>query len=152
MTERLDYAKAAPAALKALGGVHAAIAACGLPTALIDLVYLRISQINGCAYCIDKHSADLLKHGLALEKLLLVSVWREALPLFDGREQAALAWAESLTLVAETGVPDADFIMASAVFTEPELANLTIAVGLMNAYNRLAISLRKTPDSVAKAG
>jgi AhpD family alkylhydroperoxidase len=149
MTERLDYAKAVPGGLKALGGVHSYIAQSGLPRSLIDLVYLRVSLINGCAYCIDMHSRDLLKAGMSVDKLVLVPVWHEAKSLFDTREQAALVWAESVTLVAQTGVPDAAFEAASAVFNEKELADLTIAIGLMNAYNRLAISLRKTPAAAA---
>ena len=149
MTQRLDFMKAAPAGMKALGGVHAYLAQSGLGPSLIELVNLRVSLINGCAYCIDMHSRELLKGGMAVDKLVLVPVWREAPALFDTREQAALAWAESVTLVAQTGVPDAAFEAASAVFTEKEIADLTISIGLMNAYNRLAISLRKTPAAAA---
>jgi AhpD family alkylhydroperoxidase len=150
MTERLDYAKATPGGLKALGGVHSYIAQSGLAKSLIDLVYLRVSLINGCAYCIDMHSRDLLKAGMSVDKLVLVPVWHEAKSLFDRREQAALVWAESVTLVAQTGVPDAAFEAASAVFDDKELADLTIAIGLMNTYNRLAISLRKTPAAASE--
>jgi AhpD family alkylhydroperoxidase len=106
---------------------------------------LRISQINGCAYCIDMHSRDLIKGGLAIEKLVLVQAWREAGGLFDTRERAALAWAETVTRVADTTVPDAEFQAASAVFSEKELTDLTIAIGLMNTYNRLAIGFRIPP-------
>jgi alkylhydroperoxidase family enzyme len=91
------------------------------------------------------HSRDLVKDGLVVEKLALVQAWREAGGLFDARERAALAWAETVTRVAETAVPDADFRAASAVFSEKELADLTIAIGLMNAYNRLAIGFRVPP-------
>jgi AhpD family alkylhydroperoxidase len=148
MAQRLDYMKAAPEGVKALGAVHGYIGQSGLPKQLIDLVYLRVSQINGCAFCLDSHSRDLLKTGLAVEKLVLVPAWREAGSLFDRREQAALAWAETVTRVAETEVPDADFQAAAAVFDEKELTDLTIAIGLMNLYNRLAISFRKTPAAV----
>src|ERR1700749_2212706 len=107
MSNRLDYAKASPEGLKALGGVYVSIQKSGLPKELIDLVYLRVSQINGCAFCIDMHSRDLLKSGLAVDKLVLVPVWREAGGVFSARERIALAWAENVTRVAETGIPDA---------------------------------------------
>jgi AhpD family alkylhydroperoxidase len=147
MTQRMDYNAATPAGMKALGGVYGHIRQSGLPKALVDLVYLRVSQINGCAYCIDMHSRDLLKEGMPVEKLVLVPVWREAGTLFDGTERAALAWAETVTRVAETGVPDAAYEAAAAVFDRKQLADLTIAIGLINAYNRVAISFRATPKA-----
>ena len=149
MSQRMDYLHAAPGGMKAFGSVHGYVAQCGLPASLVDLVYLRVSLINGCAYCIDMHSRDLLKGGMAAEKLVLVPAWREAGALFDARERAALAWAETVTRAAQTAVPDEDYQAASAVFGDKELADLTIAVGLMNAYNRLAISFR-TPPQAAK--
>lgn len=149
MSHRLDHNQASPAGMKALGGVYGHIMQSGLPTALVDLVYLRVSQINGCAFCIDMHSRDLLKGGTAVEKLVLVPAWREGGKLFDERERAALAWAESVTNVSTTGVPDADYQAAKAVFSDTELADLTIAIGLMNTYNRLAISFRATPSAAA---
>jgi AhpD family alkylhydroperoxidase len=147
MTQRLDYSAIAPIGVKAFGGVYGYIVQSGLPSLLVNLVYLRISQINGCAYCIDMHSRALLKEGLPVEKLVLVQVWREAGSLFDARERAALSWAETVTRVADTAVPDADFQAASAVFSEKNLADLTIAIGLMNAYNRLAIGFRVPPQA-----
>jgi len=145
MTHRMDYNAATPAGMKALGGVYRHITQSGLPKTLVDLVYLRVSQINGCAYCIDMHSRDLLKEGVSVEKLVLVAAWREGGPLFDQAERAALAWAETVTRVADSGVPDADYEAAAAVFDQKQLADLTIAIGLMNAYNRMAISFRATP-------
>jgi AhpD family alkylhydroperoxidase len=145
MTHRLDYNAATPAGMRALGAVHAHVARSGLPKRLINLVYLRVSQINGCAYCIDMHSRDLLAEGMTIETLVLVPVWRESGALFDDTERAALAWAESVTRVAETGVPDAEFEAAAAAFDDTQLADLTIAIGLMNAYNRMAISFRAPP-------
>jgi AhpD family alkylhydroperoxidase len=145
MTHRMDYNAATPAGMKALGGVYRHITQSGLSKTLVDLVYLRVSQINGCAYCIDMHSRDLLKEGVPVEKLVLVPAWREGGPLFDRAERAALAWAETVTRVAETGVPDADYEAAAAAFDQKQLADLTIAIGLMNAYNRMAISFRATP-------
>jgi len=151
MTQRLDYAAAAPGGVKALGSVHGYIGQSGLPKALIELVYLRVSQINGCAYCIDMHSRELLKQGMTTEKLVLVPLWDEAGDLFSGRERAALAWAETVTRVAETHVPDEAFETARAEFNDKELADLTIAIGLMNAYNRLSISFRKPPAAATHA-
>jgi AhpD family alkylhydroperoxidase len=148
MTQRLDYDRIAPNGVKALGGVYGYIMQSGLPADLVNLVYLRISQINNCAFCLDMHTRDLLKQGVKIEKLALLQAWEEAGDLFSAREQAALAWAETVTRVAETGVPEQDFQAARAVFSEKELADLTIAIGLMNTYNRLAISFRKTPQAV----
>jgi AhpD family alkylhydroperoxidase len=151
MTERLDYQTIAPAGMKALGGVYGYILQSGLPKLLVELVFLRVSQINGCAYCLDMHSRDLIKAGIAVEKLALVQVWREAGSLFSEREAAALAWAETVTNVAATNVPDGDFAAARAVFSEKELADLTIAIGLMNTYNRMGVSFRTTPEAARLA-
>lgn len=147
MTKRLDYNQIAPAGAKALGGVYGYIMQSSLPPVLVDLVYLRVSQINNCAYCLDMHTRDLLKKGQKIEKIALVQAWAEAGNLFDERERAALAWAETVTRVAETGVPDQAYEAARAVFDERELVDLTIAIGLMNTYNRLAISFRNTPQA-----
>ena len=149
MSHRVEYTKVSPAGYKAFGGVHVYLQNCGLPKELIDLVYLRVSQINGCAYCIDMHTRDLLKSGLAVDKLALVPVWRDARDVFSPRERIALAWAETVTRVAETGVPDAEYEAASAGFTDKELADLTYAIGLMNAFNRFGIAFR-TPPAAAK--
>jgi AhpD family alkylhydroperoxidase len=147
MGKRLDYTQIAPAGTKALGGVYGYVMQTGLPATLVDLVYLRVSQINNCAYCLDMHTRDLLKKGQKVEKLALVQAWAEAGNLFDERERAALAWAETVTRVSETGVPDEAYEAASAVFEERELVDLTIAIGLMNAYNRMAISFRNPPQA-----
>ena len=151
MTERLNYNAISPAGLKAMGAVYEYVHKCGLETAIVDLAFLRTSQINGCAYCIDMHSRGLIKSGMAVDKLLLVSVWDEAKPLFTAREQAALALAETVTRVADTHVPDADYAAAAAVFEDKELVDLTLAISLMNAYNRMAISFRAVPAAVGKA-
>ncbi|GGF04497.1 alkyl hydroperoxide reductase AhpD [Aliidongia dinghuensis] len=149
MSARLDYNAAAPAGTKALYGVHTYLfKETGFAPSFLELVFLRTSQINGCAYCIDMHTRALVKAGLGIDKLALVLVWREAGDLFDARERAALAWAESVTNVASTGVPDADYVAAATVFNAKELSDLTIAIGLMNAYNRLAISFRAKPTAV----
>jgi AhpD family alkylhydroperoxidase len=147
MSKRLDYSQIAPAGVKALGGVYGYVMQSSLSPVLVDLVYLRISQINNCAYCLDMHTRDLLKKGQKIEKLALVQAWAEGGNLFDERERAALAWAETVTRVAETGVPDEACEAARTVFEERELVDLTIAIGLMNAYNRMAISFRNPPQA-----
>lgn len=151
MSNRLDYAKTSPEGFKALGGVYVAVQKSGLPKELVDLVYLRVSLINGCAYCIDMHSRDLLKSGLSVEKLALVPVWHDSGAVFTARERAALAWAETVTRVAQTGVPDASYAAATAEFSDKELADLTYAIGLMNVFNRLGISFRVPPAAAANA-
>lgn len=147
MSMRLDYTNIAPAGVKALGGVYGYVSQSKLPATLINLVYLRVSQINNCAYCLDMHTRELLRIGQKIEKLALVQAWAEAGHLFDQRERAALAWAETVTRVADTGVPDQAYEAARAVFDERELVDLTIAISLMNAYNRMAISFRNTPQA-----
>ncbi|KAF7962033.1 alkylhydroperoxidase [Cupriavidus sp. UYMU48A] len=144
---RLDYTKISPGGVKAMGGVYGYVMQSGLEDVLVDLVYLRVSQISGCAYCLDMHTKDLIKKGVTPGKLALVQAWHEAGAMFSEREKAALAWAESVTRVADTHVPDEAFELATAIFNEKELADLTIAIGLMNAYNRLAISFRRAPES-----
>ncbi|VIO72111.1 carboxymuconolactone decarboxylase family protein [Bradyrhizobium ivorense] len=148
MSLRIDYNKVAPAGIKALGGVYGYITQSGLSAKLIELVYLRISQINGCAYCLDMHTRDLLKKGVKVEKLAVLQVWREAEVLFDAEERAALAWAETVTRVAETAIPDEEYAAARKVFSEKQLVDLTIAIGLMNTYNRIAIGFRNPPQAV----
>ena len=147
MSTRLDYNQVAPSGMKALGGVYAYVMQSGLSAELVELVYLRISQINNCAYCLDMHTRDLISKGVKVEKIALVQAWEEAGGLFSEQERAALAWAETVTRVAQTNVPDEAYEAARAVFDEKELVALTIAVGLMNSYNRLAISFRTTPQA-----
>jgi AhpD family alkylhydroperoxidase len=142
---RLDYTKLAPGGVKAFGGVYGYVMQSGLDDVLVDLVYLRVSQINGCAYCLDMHTRDLIKKGVTPVKLALVQAWHEAGSVFNEREKAALAWAESVTRVADTHVPDDVFSVVAAVFSEKEIADLTMAISLINAYNRLAISFRRGP-------
>ncbi|ANN75787.1 carboxymuconolactone decarboxylase family protein [Bordetella flabilis] len=149
MTHRIDYTKVSPDGYRAFGAVYATLQKGSLPKALIDLVYLRVSQLNGCAFCIDMHTRDLTRSGLTLDKLVLVPVWRDAGTLFSQRERVALAWAETVTRVAETGAPDADYEAAAAEFNDKELADLTYAVGLMNAFNRFGIAFRSKPAAVA---
>ena len=118
MSQRMNYNAVAPAGMKALGTVYGYVRQSGFPSRLIDLVYLRVSQINGCAYCIDAHSRDLLKAGLPVEHLVLVPAWREAGQIFDEQEKAALAWAEAVTRLGDQGVPDSAYEAAAGAFNE----------------------------------
>jgi AhpD family alkylhydroperoxidase len=152
MNKRLDYDSIAPAGMKAMGGVYGYVSQTGLPPRLVDLVYLRISQVNNCAYCLDMHTRQLLEKGEKPERLALLQAWLEAGGLFDARERAALAWAEAVTRVSETGVPVDAYEAVRAQFDERETVDLTIAVSLMNAYNRMAISFRKVPQAALAAG
>ena len=146
MTQRLNHREVIPDAMKALGqSQQYLLNQTNLSKTLIDLVFLRVSQINGCAYCIDLHSRDLLKAGYPIEKLMLVPVHDEVGDVFDAREKAALAWTESVTRVADTHAPDADFAAVSAVFSQKDLADLTFAIAVMNAYNRLGVPFRLKP-------
>ena len=150
MSQRVNYNAVSPTGMKALGAVYDYVRRSGLPSRLVDLVFLRVSQINGCAYCIDMHSRDLLEAGLSVEHLVLVPVWPETGSIFSEQERAALAWAEDVTRLADRGVPDSSFQAAAAVFGEKQLVDLTLAISLMNAYTRLAISFRATPAALAK--
>jgi len=151
MSNRTHYAKASPEGYKAFGGVYVTLQKSGLSQELVDLVYLRVSQINGCAFCIGRHTRDLLKLGVTVDKLVLVPVWRDSGDVFSNRERIALAWAETVTRVAETHVPDSDYEAAAGEFSDKELADLTYAIGLMNAFNRLGITFRTPPAAAAKA-
>ena len=147
---RLPYDTLAPDGLKALGGVYAYVLRSGLEKTLVDLAYLRASQLNGCAYCIDMHTRDLIAAGASVEKLMLLSAWREAGDYFSARERAALAWAEVVTFIGDGHIPDEAFLAAQEAFSDKELADLTLAIGLINVYNRMAITFRRGPDSLAK--
>lgn len=149
MSQRMNYHAASPAGMKSLGAVYGYVRQSGLPSRLVDLVFLRVSQINGCAYCIDMHSRDLLKAGMPVDHLVLVAAWPEAGSIFDEQERAALEWAEIVTRL-DRGVPESAFDAVTAMFGEKELADLTIAISLMNAYNRMAISFRVTPIALAE--
>lgn len=148
MSNRLDYYKESPEGIKALGEVYSYVMNSGLEKELIELVFLRVSQINNCAFCLDMHTNSLVKMGVNIQKLALLQAWNEAGDMFSKKEKTAIAWAESVTNVKQTAVPDYEFENISKEFTKKEIADLTIAIGLMNAYNRLAISFRNAPESV----
>lgn len=142
MTPRLKIQfQSAPATLKAMLGLSEAIAACGLEHSLLELVKIRASQINRCAFCLHMHTTDARKAGETEMRIYMLDAWRES-SLYTDRERAALAWTEALTLVAETGAPDEDYALVQASFTEAEQVNLTLAIGLINAWNRLQVGFR----------
>jgi AhpD family alkylhydroperoxidase len=141
MQPRLDFYKASPEAAKAMLALEGAVTKLGLEQSLLELVKLRASQINGCAYCVDMHSSDARKHGESERRLHAVAVWQES-PLFSERERAALAWTESLTRIAQTRAPDADYEWLSSQFDERERVNLTLAINAINSWNRLAVGFR----------
>ena len=145
MSERINYNEVAPRGMKALAGVHVYVSQSGLVPELLTAVYLRVSLINGCAYCIDMHSRELRELGVSNEKIALVPVWQRGRPAVRRPREGRLAWAETVTRVSATGVPDSDYEAASAHFDEKELVDLTIAISVMNAYNRMAISFRSVP-------
>jgi AhpD family alkylhydroperoxidase len=138
---RLVYPKLAPKAFKALLDLSAAVKAGTLGTRLVDLVFLRVSQINGCAFCIDMHWADLVRHDADPRHLNALAGWREA-PFFDARERAALAWAELVTAIPQREPDDAAYAALREQLDEAEIADLTFAVGAINAWNRLNVAFR----------
>lgn len=144
MTARMNYGKAAPGAMKAMMGLENYLAESGLEPLLLDLVRLRASQINGCAYCVDMHTLDLRAAGETEQRISLLSVWEET-PFFTERERAALLWTEKLTLISLDHVPDAVYQQVRPHFTDAELANLTLAIATINAWNRFGISFRSEP-------
>jgi AhpD family alkylhydroperoxidase len=144
MTARLNYITASHGAARAMFDLQSHVNNSGLEPALVDLVYLLVSRINGCAYCIDMHSKDLRAMGEDELRIDLVHEWFEA-PCYSDRERAAFAWAESVTKVSETHVPDDVFALARKYFTEDELVKLTLVVVTINAWNRFAISFRSEP-------
>ena len=146
MAERLNHVEKAPGVFRALLHVEKYVQHSGLEASLLHLVKMRVSQINGCAYCLDMHSRDLRAAGEIEQRIYLLHAWRET-TLYSDRERAALAWAESVTLVSQTHIPDEDYETARAQFSEEELANLTLAVVAINGWNRLSIAFRTPAGS-----
>jgi AhpD family alkylhydroperoxidase len=148
--ERMDYQKAAPGGVRALLEMEHYLTTCGLEQSLMDLVKLRASQINGCAYCIDMNSKDLRAQGESEQRLYELDAWQET-PFYTERECAALLWAEAVTRVADTHVPDAVYEQVRQQFTESEPANLTFVIAAINVWNRILISSRREPGSYQPA-
>jgi len=142
MKERLQAHVAAPKTYQVLMGVYRHLRSCGIEHELLDLLDLRASQINGCAYCTDMHWKDLRAAGVPEQKLSMLTVWRE-FSGFTERERAGLEWCEAVTLVTQGHVPDEVFRIAREQFSEEELVNLTLSISAINTWNRLAIAFRK---------
>ncbi len=146
MQARLDPRKAAPEAMKAIADLHGYVRTCSLDHNLLELIKLRASQINGCAWCMDMHSKELRAAGEDEQRLHLLSAWREC-PFYSERERAALAWTEALTLLRDANVPDDVFALARSQFSEQELVELTVAIIAINGANRLNVAFRTVPGS-----
>lgn len=146
MEPRIDYKAAPSGALQALSAIDRYVRQSGLEPALVELVKMRASQINGCAYCLDMHSKDARDAGETEQRLHALIAWRET-PFFTDRERAALEWTEAVTLVSQNHVPDDVFEYVRRHFTEGELINLTLAVIGINSWNRVAISFRAVPGT-----
>jgi AhpD family alkylhydroperoxidase len=144
MNARLEYATKSPAGYRAFLSLNKFVEDCGIEHSLLELVKIRASQINRCAFCLDMHTIDARAAGETEQRLYLLDAWREA-PFYSGRERAALAWAEAVTRVGETQVPDEVYEEARRHFSEEELVNLTWAVVTINGWNRMAIAFRAQP-------
>jgi AhpD family alkylhydroperoxidase len=139
---RLPYYSLSAPAYRALGAAGAALDASPLGKQLVHLVFLRVSQINGCAYCVDKHARDLVQEGEDFQRINSLGTWRET-DFYTPRERAALAWAEAATRLEDGEVPDAAYLPLKELFSEQEISDLGFATALMNAWNRLAIGFRQ---------
>ena len=149
MKPRLNPYEAAPEMIKPLMALEEVVANSGLEKSLIELVKIRASQINGCAFCIHMHTRDARARGETEERLYLLDAWRES-PLYTERERAALAWTEAVTLVSQTHVPDAVYEQVRQHFDEADLVKLTMLVATINAWNRVAISFRSVHPTKAR--
>ncbi len=146
MEARMSYAKASSGVYKAMQGLESYLGECGLEPNLLDLVRVRASQLNGCAYCLDMHSKDLRARGESEQRIYLLDAWEEA-PFYTERERAAFAWTEAVTLLTEGHVPDEVYEQARLHFSEKELADLTLAVVAINGWNRLNVAFRTVAGS-----
>jgi len=150
MEPRIDVAKVAPGVIEAMLGLEHYLRRSGLEESLVTLVCLRASQINGCAYCIDMHWKDLRAAGESEQRLYGLDAWEES-PYYSGRERAALAWTEAVTKIRDGHVPEEAHEMAREFFSEKELADLTLAVAAINAWNRLNVAARTVPGTYRPA-
>ncbi|MER9130340.1 carboxymuconolactone decarboxylase family protein [Mesorhizobium sp. M0768] len=138
MKQRLQFFGAAPEIMKAVSALNKAVDECGLEKSLLHLIKLRASQINGCSYCVEMHSREARRDGESEQRLYLVSAWKES-PLFSQRERAALAWTDALTRIADYGVSDELYARTLEYFSEQELVKLSVALGMINTWNRLCV-------------
>jgi len=144
MKPRMNYVHAAPAGYKALLGLEQYVRSSGIEPRTLELLKIRASQINGCAYCIDMHTKDARAAGETEQRIYALDAWQET-PFFSDKERAALALTEAVTLIREGHVPDDVFETARGQFTETEIVNLTLAIATINTWNRLAITFRAVP-------
>lgn len=151
MSERIDFSKLTPEGYRAMSGLERYVRGSGLEPSLLELIKLRTSQINGCAYCIDMHWKDARARGESEQRLYGLMAWRES-PYYTERERAALAWTEAVTLIADNHVPDDLYEEVRQHFNETELVNLTLALVAINGWNRLAISFRTEPGTYQPTG
>ena len=151
MQPRIDYRKYSQEPLKALYEIENYVASSGLENKLLLLMKMRASQINGCAYCLDMHSIDARAEGESEQRLYTLNAWAET-PFFSDRERAALAWTEAVTNVSQTHVADEVFEEVKKQFSEKEIVDLTLALAMINLWNRIAISLRAVPGHYRAAG
>jgi len=142
MLPRASYQKVAPDVFQGMLALSATVQKSGLPAGLVDLVNLRVSQINGCAYCLDMHSKDLRARGETEQRIYMLSAWREVADLYNARERAALAWAEAVTRLTHQEVPDEVYDQVRSEFSEKELAQLTLSIVAINGWNRLNVAFR----------
>jgi AhpD family alkylhydroperoxidase len=145
MQQRIDVTKVSPAAYQAVAALQTYVDRSGLDAKLRDLIKIRVSQINGCAFCLAMHTRDARKTGETDERMHLLAAWREA-PIYSARERAALAWVEAITLVSQGHVPDEVFEAVRKQFSEKEIVDLTAAAAAINTWNRIAIALRAPPQ------
>jgi AhpD family alkylhydroperoxidase len=152
MQPRFNFAKASPDAYKAVSALEQYVQNSGLERRFIHLIKLRASIINGCAYCVDMHTKESRHDGLPEQWINLMAVWRES-PVYDEKERALLGWVDAVTNIAQTGVPDAAFEELKKHFSEAEMTNITVAIGAINVWNRLAVGFRSPHpiDKPAKA-
>ncbi|NPD17094.1 carboxymuconolactone decarboxylase family protein [Xinfangfangia sp. D13-10-4-6] len=150
MSGRMNYYRAAPAAMKAMMALEEAVMALTISPPLRELIRMRVSQINGCAYCLNIHAPEARRAGVSQQKLDVLSAWRES-PAFDAQERAALGWAEALTRLETSGAADADYNALAAAFTQQERAELTLVITTINAWNRFAVGFRM-PHPVEDGG
>jgi AhpD family alkylhydroperoxidase len=146
MQSRLEYSDLAPEGYRAMDGLEHYVHSSGIEPSLLELVKVRSSQLNGCAFCIDMHTKDARSRGETEQRLYALSAWHET-PFFTDRERAALAWSDAVTCVSKMGVPDELYEQARQHFSEKELVDLTFAIVAINGWNRLAISFRTVPGS-----
>ncbi len=146
MEPRLDYTKASPEAYKAMAQLEGIVRRSGLDTKLLELIKIRASQMNGCAFCIDMHTKDARAKGESEQRIYALDAWRET-PFFSDQERAALAWTEALTNIQQGHAPEAVYRELSGHFNEAEIVNLTLAITTINTWNRIAIGFRLVPGS-----